>query len=333
MAEHHHAHDHDHHADKEPGGHTAKDPVCGMAVDPHTAEHRSQHGGKTWYFCSSRCQSKFDEDPEQYLDWEKKQQEPVAPGTMYTCPMHPEIRQQGPGDCPICGMALEPEQVSLDDGPSEELKDMTRRFWIGLVLALPVLVLEMGGHLTGLDHIIAPQMSNWIQLVLATPVVLWCGWPFFVRGWKSVVSRNLNMFTLIAIGTGVALIYSLVATLAPQIFPGAFRQEDGSVAVYFEAAAVIVVLVLLGLVNLRGDGESAAEHTKFYDEYLAVMDMTAEFYLETIEVVFQTHALPEGKMLYRGDRPVRPEATFVNARLSLTGNSRASALAARSAGI
>ena len=132
MAEHHHAHDHDHHADKEPGGHTAKDPVCGMAVDPHTAEHRSQHGGKTWYFCSSRCQSKFDEDPEQYLDWEKKQQEPVAPGTMYTCPMHPEIRQQGPGDCPICGMALEPEQVSLDDGPSEELKDMTRRFWIGL---------------------------------------------------------------------------------------------------------------------------------------------------------------------------------------------------------
>ncbi len=248
MAEHHHAHDHDHHADKEPGGHTAKDPVCGMAVDPHTAEHRSQHGGKTWYFCSSRCQSKFDEDPEQYLDWEKKQQEPVAPGTMYTCPMHPEIRQQGPGDCPICGMALEPEQVSLDDGPSEELKDMTRRFWIGLVLALPVLVLEMGGHLTGLDHIIAPQMSNWIQLVLATPVVLWCGWPFFVRGWKSVVSRNLNMFTLIAIGTGVALIYSLVATLAPQIFPGAFRQEDGSVAVYFEAAAVIVVLVLLGQV-------------------------------------------------------------------------------------
>ena len=108
MAEHHHAHDHDHHTDKEPGEHTAKDPVCGMAVDPHTAEHRSQHGGKTWYFCSSRCQSKFDEDPEQYLDWEKKQQEPVAPGTMYTCPMHPEIRQQGPGDCPICGMALEP---------------------------------------------------------------------------------------------------------------------------------------------------------------------------------------------------------------------------------
>ena len=250
MAEHHHTHQHDHHTDKAPGEHAAKDPVCGMSVDPHTAEHRSQHGGKTWYFCSSRCQSKFDEDPEQYLGEEDKPQEPVAPGTMYTCPMHPEIRQQGPGDCPICGMALEPEQVSLDDGPSAELKDMTRRFWVGLVLTLPVLVLEMGGHLTGLDHMIAPQMSNWIQLVLATPVVLWCGWPFFVRGWKSVVSRNLNMFTLIAIGTGVALIYSLVATLAPQIFPGAFRQEDGSVAVYFEAAAVIVVLVLLGLALL-----------------------------------------------------------------------------------
>lgn len=166
----------------------------------------------------------------------------------YTCPMHPEIRQPMPGDCPICGMALEPETVSRDDGPSAELTDMTRRFWIGLFLALPVLMLEMGSHLIRLDALIAPQASNWIQLVLATPVVAWCGWPFFVRGWKSVVSRNLNMFTLIAIGTGVALIYSLVATLAPSIFPATFRQQDGSVAVYFEAAAVIVVLVLLGQV-------------------------------------------------------------------------------------
>jgi Cu+-exporting ATPase len=174
--------------------------------------------------------------------------EPVAPGTMYTCPMHPEIRQQGPGDCPICGMGLEPEEVSLDDGPSAELTDMTRRFWIGLVLTLPVFILEMGGHLFSIDHIVSPQISNWIQLLLATPVVVYCGWPFFVRGWKSVLSRNLNMFTLISIGTGVALFYSLVATLVPQVFPGAFRQADGSVAVYFEAAAVIVVLVLLGQV-------------------------------------------------------------------------------------
>ncbi|MFN2289130.1 MAG: copper-translocating P-type ATPase [Chromatocurvus sp.] len=168
--------------------------------------------------------------------------------SIFTCPMHPEIRQQGPGDCPICGMGLEPEEVSLDEGPSEELRDMTRRFWIGLILTLPVFVLEMGGHLFGIDSIVSPQMSNWIQLSLATPVVLWCGWPFFVRGWKSILSRNLNMFTLIAIGTGVSLIYSLIATFAPQVFPDAFRQEDGSVAVYFEAAAVIVVLVLLGQV-------------------------------------------------------------------------------------
>lgn len=239
---------HDHHTHDDSNKHRIKDPVCGMAVDPHTAPHLSQQGGTTWYFCSSRCKSRFDENPEHYLGDEQKQVERAAPGTMYTCPMHPEIRQKGPGDCPICGMALEPEQVGRDDGPSAELTDMTRRFWIGLVLALPVLVLEMGGHLTGLDHIVAPQISNWIQLVLATPVVLWCGWPFFARGWKSVVSRNLNMFTLISIGTGVALIYSLVATLAPQIFPDAFRQNGGSVAVYFEAAAVIVVLVLLGQV-------------------------------------------------------------------------------------
>lgn len=228
--------------------HAAKDPVCGMSVDAHTAEHRSKHDGKTHYFCSARCQSKFDESPEKYLGDGQKPAEPVAPGTMYTCPMHPEIRQQGPGDCPICGMGLEPEEVSLDDGPSEELTDMTRRFWIGLALALPVFLIEMTGHFIGLDHIVSPQALNWIQLVLATPVVAWCGLPFFVRGWKSVVNRNLNMFTLIAIGTGVALIYSLVATLVPQIFPDAFRQADGSVAVYFEAAAVIVVLVLLGQV-------------------------------------------------------------------------------------
>lgn len=229
-------------------GQSAKDPVCGMSVDPHTVEHRCWHRGKTWYFCSARCKARFEEEPEDYLSDAPKQKEPAAPGAIYTCPMHPEVRQQGPGDCPICGMGLEPEQVSLDDAPSEELRDMTLRFWIGAALTLPVLVLEMGGHLTGLSHIVPTRASSWIQLVLATPVVLWCGWPFFVRGWKSLVSRNLNMFTLIAIGTGVALIYSLVATLAPQVFPSAFRLDDGAVPVYFEAAAVIVVLVLLGQV-------------------------------------------------------------------------------------
>jgi Cu+-exporting ATPase len=236
-------HEHDNHSE-----HSVKDSVCGMLVDPHTAKHRSENAGKTWYFCSSGCRSTFEDDPDEYLSDKSKKAEPAAPGAMYTCPMHPEIRQQGPGDCPICGMGLEPEQVSLDDGPSEELTDMTRRFWIGLALALPVFLLEMGGHFFKIDQIVSPQISNWIQLVLATPVVVWCGAPFFIRGWKSILSRNLNMFTLIAIGTGVSLIYSLVATLAPQIFPGAFRQADGSVAVYFEAAAVIVVLVLLGQV-------------------------------------------------------------------------------------
>lgn len=178
----------------------------------------------------------------------QQEHEPASSDTVYTCPMHPEIRQPSPGDCPICGMALEAEEVKLEDGPSAELSDMNRRFWIGLVLTLPVFLLEMGGHWTGLEHLVSPQFSHWLQMSLATPVVLWCGWPFFVKGWKSVVSRNLNMFTLIALGTGVSLLYSFVATLTPQVFPDAFRMNDGSVSVYFEAAAVIVVLVLLGQV-------------------------------------------------------------------------------------
>ncbi len=161
--------------------------------------------------------------------------------------MHPEVRQVGPGACPICGMALEPEQVSLDDAPDPELADMTRRFWIALVLTLPVFVIEMGSHL-GLAHLVPPMWSNWISFALSTPVVLWAGAPFFVRGWRSLVTRNLNMFTLIAMGTGVAYLYSVVGTLAPQWFPPDFRDMHGMVAVYFEAAAVITVLVLLGQV-------------------------------------------------------------------------------------
>lgn len=225
-----------------------KDPVCGMDVDPHATHHRANHAGKTWYFCSEKCQEKFVAKPDAYLEPSKQSQASAPSGSIYTCPMHPEVRREGPGDCPICGMALEPETVSADTGPSDELKDMTRRFWIGLVLTLPVFALEMGGHVFGLMHFISQQTSNWIQLLLATPVVVWAGWPFFVRGWRSLVHRSLNMFTLIAIGTGTALIYSLLATLTPGIFPDAFRQADGSVAVYFEAAAVIVVLVLLGQV-------------------------------------------------------------------------------------
>lgn len=173
----------------------------------------------------------------------------VPKGATWTCPMHPEIRRDGPGSCPICGMALEPLVVTVDSGPSAELMDMTRRFWIGLVLALPVFVLEMGSHLSPtLHHFVPANVSSWTQFVLATPVVLWAGWPFFQRGWASLINRSLNMFTLIAMGTGVAWIYSVVATFAPAIFPDAFRAADGSVAVYFEAAAVITVLVLLGQV-------------------------------------------------------------------------------------
>ncbi|MBX5011043.1 copper-translocating P-type ATPase [Rhizobium lentis] len=174
---------------------------------------------------------------------------PEAPeSVIYTCPMHPQIRQVGPGTCPICGMTLEPEIRTRETGRSAELVDMTRRFWIGLALSLPVLALEMGGHLTNLHMVLGAKLSNWIQLALATPVVLWAGWPFFERAWASIVNRSLNMFTLIAMGTGVAWIYSVVATAAPNIFPDTFRAADGSVSIYFEAAAVITVLVLLGQV-------------------------------------------------------------------------------------
>jgi P-type Cu+ transporter len=174
-------------------------------------------------------------------------QAPLPAGTIYTCPMHPTVRQLGPGDCPICGMALEPE-LTAEAGPNPELVDMTRRFWIGLVLSIPVVALEMGGHLMNLQMLLAHNLANWLQFIIATPVVLWAGWPFFVRGWRSIVARNLNMFTLIAMGVGVAWIYSVVATLVPNIFPATFRGPEGAVAVYFEAAAVITVLVLLGQV-------------------------------------------------------------------------------------
>ena len=163
-----------------------------MVVDPHTTKHRVQYAGRPYYFCSAGCQSKFMADPAPYADREKPKAEEVPEGTIYTCPMHPEIRQVGPGSCPICGMALEPVLVTADAAPNPELADMTRRFWIGLVLTLPVFALEMGGHLVGLDHWIPRSTSNWMQMALATPVVLWGGWPFFVRGWRSVVNRKLE---------------------------------------------------------------------------------------------------------------------------------------------
>jgi heavy metal translocating P-type ATPase len=248
---HHHKHDHaahGHHGGGDASASAAKDPVCGMTVDPHTAKHRHTHEGHPYYFCSGRCREKFIADPTKYLSPASAAAEPVPEGTIYTCPMHPEIRQVGPGACPICGMALEPDVVTADAQPNPELADMTRRFWIGLVLALPVFMLEMGGHLFDLYGWITPQTSNWVQLALATPVVLWAGRPFFERGWASVRTGNLNMFTLIALGTGVAWVYSIIGTVWPGLFPASMRGHGGAVPIYFEAAAVITVLVLLGQV-------------------------------------------------------------------------------------
>jgi Cu+-exporting ATPase len=220
-----------------------------MTVDPETSKHRSDYQGGTYHFCSAGCRTKFEANPRKYVEKATAPDVASVPdGTVYTCPMHPEIRQIGPGSCPICGMALEPEVASLDAAPNAELADMTRRLWVGAALALPVVILEMGAHLVGGHRWVDQNLSNWIQLIFATPVVLWAGWPFFVRGWRSVVTRNLNMFTLIALGVGVAYAYSIVAAVAPGIFPPAFRGHDGAVGVYFEAAAVITVLVLLGQV-------------------------------------------------------------------------------------
>ncbi len=219
-----------------------KDPVCRMMVDPDTAKSRAAHAGQPYFFCGEGCRTKFLADPGRYLEPDKQPENAV-----YTCPMHPEIHQIGPGQCPICGMALEPIVVSAQPVANPELVHMTRRFWLGLALSLPVIALEMGGELLGLRRALGHELSNWLQLLFATPVVLWAGWPFFVRGARSLITRNLNMFTLIAMGTGVAWAYSVIATAWPQLFPPQFR-ADGAVSVYFEAAAVITVLVLLGQV-------------------------------------------------------------------------------------
>ena len=242
---HHHQRHHDHGG----AGHPGLDPVCGAKVDPETTVHCVERAGARFFFCSTGCRTKFEADPQRYLMPSSATSEPPAPpGTLYTCAMHPQIRQVGPGFCPICGMTLEPVEATEAIGPSGELIDMRRRFWVGLALTVPVFALEMGGHMSGLMMLVSRQTSSWIQLLLATPVVLWAGWPFFVRGWASLRTRRLNMFTLIAMGVGVAWIYSLAAVLAPAVFPPAFRDAAGAVPVYFEAAAVITVLVLLGQV-------------------------------------------------------------------------------------
>ncbi len=224
------------------------DPVCGMRVDPATARHRADHQDDTYFFCSAGCRAKFLAGPEKYLAApapKSPEGSPADKDAIYTCPMHPQIRQAGPGVCPICGMALEP--VVATAGANPELADMTRRFWFALALALPVVALGMLGTMLGLNRLLGAA-SGWIQFALATPVVLWAGWPFFVRGWASLRGFNLNMFTLIALGTGTAWLYSVVAVAVPQLFPPAFRNGEGMVELYFEASAVITVLVLLGQV-------------------------------------------------------------------------------------
>ena len=231
------------HAAHGPG--TATDPVCGMAIDPATTAHHFAIGDTTWHFCSAGCRAKFEADPQRYLD---PPPPPAATaGTIWTCPMHPQIRRSEPGSCPICGMALEPLEPSLEDGPNPELIDMTRRFWFAAALSVPLVILTLGAEVFGLE-LVPMRTSIWLQLALAAPVVLWAGWPFFARGWASLGNRNLNMFTLIALGVGAAFVYSLAATLAPGAFPASFRTMGGEVPVYYEAAAVIVTLVLLGQV-------------------------------------------------------------------------------------
>ncbi len=235
----------------------ATDPVCGMSVERATAQHVVKHADQRFYFCSARCQEKFEGDPTRYLDG-KPAPELMPKGTKYTCPMHPEIVRDEPSDCPICGMALEPMGIPADDeGPNPELVDFKRRFLIGAVLTVPLLVLAMGPYvgLGAVREVLGERVTLWVELILGTPVILWAGWPFFVRGVKSVINRSLNMFTLIALGVGAAELFSVVAVLVPGIFPDGFRDADGNVGVYFEAGAVIVVLVLLGQVMELGARE------------------------------------------------------------------------------
>src|SRR2546421_6849557 len=241
-----------------------KDPVCGMDVVPGQARGGSaDYAGRTYWFCSKTCREKFVADPKRYVTTvaERVGSAPARPATKWTCPMHPQIFRDEPGSCPICGMALEPMTVTADEGRNPELVDMTRRFWIGLALTVPLLASMVGDMLPGepLRHLISPRVSAWVQLALATPVVLWAGWPFFVRGWASIVNRSLNMFTLIALGTGTAYLYSVAATVAPGLFPESFRAHGGEVGLYFEAAAVITGLVLLGQVlELRARSQTSS---------------------------------------------------------------------------
>ena len=256
----HHDHGHHHsHATVAADALTAKDPVCGMTVKLDAGKPSREHKGETYHFCSQRCHDTFAADPQSFLTGaHKDKSESLPKGTKYTCPMHPEIVRDAPGDCPICGMALEPMGIAAADaGPNPELVDFKRRFLIGAVLTVPLLVLTMGPYVGfgAVRDVLGERVTLWVELILGTPVILWAGWPFFVRGVKSVINRSLNMFTLIGMGVGAAYLFSVVAVLVPGIFPDGFRDAEGNVGVYFEAGAVIVVLVLLGQVMELGARE------------------------------------------------------------------------------
>ena len=235
-------HGHDHHPVQDAADGTVTDPVCGMQVDPAAAKHSIEHDGHRWHFCSGRCADRFAAEPSRYVEDGGRIVPPTpvaaAAGAMYTCPMHPEIVQEGPGSCPKCGMALEPMTVTAEEGPNEELVDMTRRFWVSLAFAAPVFVIAMARHLVpgGLDFV-SPAWLDWAEFVLATPVALWCALPFFQRGIASFRSLNLNMFSLISVGVAAAYLYSVVALLAPGLFPPAMLDAHGRLGLYFEAAA------------------------------------------------------------------------------------------------
>src|SRR5436190_3464809 len=235
---------------------SARDPVCGMSVDPARTPHSAEHDGQSYFFCGTRCRERFIAEPTRYVS-EKPMQEQATAGTQWTCPMHPEIIRDAPGACPICGMALEPlTPVAGEEPENPELRHMTHRLWVTAALSVPLLAIAMGGHAVTM---LSPRVMAWLQLALATPAVLWGGWPFFQRGWASLKNRSLNMFTLIALGTGVAYLYSVIAAVMPRIFPTSFRSPDGGVPLYFEAASVVVALVLLGQVlELRARSQTSS---------------------------------------------------------------------------
>ena len=256
-------HAHHHHGSHPPAEPASpkdlKDPVCGMTVTEQS-EHKLTHEGRPYYFCSAKCQTKFVEDPDKYAvtppgtDKVAREPETAQPGTIYTCPMHPEVRQDHPGICPKCGMTLEPI-IPLDEEDNHELKDFQHRFWWTLPFTVIVTVLAMFGHRLGWFDM---KVQTWVELVLSLPVVLWTGWPFFVRGWQSLVHRSPNMWTLIGLGTGAAFLYSLVATVAPGVFPDSFISM-GRVAVYYEAAVVIISLTMLGqIIELKARSQTSA---------------------------------------------------------------------------